>query len=134
MPVSLPKTEGFEKCLLWVSPLTFSSVLPYHASMLPPERTVRQCLTELLIETRLSSYQLAQLLDIPERQVEDHLPHIVKSLARDQSRRFVLDPSVCSDCGFVFRDRTKLTRPSRCPTCRSEAVTALRYGIDAIPR
>ncbi|MBH0192518.1 MAG: hypothetical protein HP492_12385, partial [Nitrospira sp.] len=53
--------------------MTFASVLPYHASMLPPERTVRQRMIELLDETRLSAYQLAQLLGIPERQVEDHL-------------------------------------------------------------
>ncbi len=111
--------------------MTFLSVLPYHAPMLPPERTVRQRIIELLTETRLSSHQLAQLLGIPERQVEEHLPHIVKTMARDRSRRFVLDPSACSDCGFVFRDRTKLTRPSRCPTCRSEAVTPPRYGIDS---
>jgi hypothetical protein len=99
--------------------------------MLPPERTVRQRMIELLTETRLSSYQLAQLLGIPERRVEEHLPHVIKSLARDRSRRFVLAPSVCSDCGFVFRDRTKVTRPSRCPKCRSEAVSFPRYGIDS---
>lgn len=111
--------------------MAFPLALPYHAPMLPPERTVRQRMIELLTETRLSSYQLAQLLGIPERHVEAHLPHIVKSLARDRSRRFVLEPSACSHCGFVFRDRTKLTKPSRCPTCRSEAVSAPRYGIDS---
>lgn len=131
MPLSLPKTEAFEKPPACVCPVTFPSVLPYHASMLPTERTVRQRMIELLTETRLSSYQLAQLLGIPERRVEEHLSHVVKSLARDRSRRFVLDPSACSDCGFVFRDRTKLTRPSRCPNCRSEAITAPRYGIDS---
>jgi predicted Zn-ribbon and HTH transcriptional regulator len=99
--------------------------------MLPPERTVRQRIIELLTDARLSSYQLAQLLAIPERQVEEHLPHIIKSLARDRSRRFVLEPSACSDCGFVFRDRRKLTRPSRCPTCRNEGITAPRYGIES---
>jgi predicted Zn-ribbon and HTH transcriptional regulator len=114
--------------------MVFPFALAYHTCMLSPERTVRQRMIELLAETRLSAYQLAQLLGISERQVEDHLPHIVKSLARDRSRRFVLDPSACSDCGFVFRDRTKLTRPSRCPTCRSEAVSAPRYGIDSKKR
>lgn len=114
--------------------MVFPFALAYHAPMLPLERTVRQRMIELLTETRLSSYQLAQLLGIPERRVEEHLPHVVKSLARDRSRRFVLDPSACSDCGFLFRDRTKLTRPSRCPTCRSEAVTAPRYGIDLVTR
>ncbi len=99
-------------------------------AVLPSERTPRQRIIELITGSRLSSHQLAQLLGIPERQVEDHLTHVVKTLARDRSRRFVLDPSVCQDCGFVFRDRTRLTRPSRCPLCHSEGITAPRYGID----
>jgi len=82
----------------------------------------------------LSAYQLAQLLGIPEHRVKEHLPHVIKDLVRDRSRRFVLDPSVCSDCGFLFRDRAKLTRPSRCPKCRNEAVTAPRYTIDSVTR
>jgi predicted Zn-ribbon and HTH transcriptional regulator len=100
--------------------------------MPPPERTVRQRIVELLIGTRLSSYQLAQMLGIAERLIEEHLPHVVKTLARDRTQRFVLEPSACSDCGFVFRDRTKLTRPSRCPTCRSEGITAPRYSIEPV--
>lgn len=102
--------------------------------MFPPERTPRQRIVELITGTLLSSHQLAQMLGIPERQVEDHLSHVVKSIARDRSRRFVLDPSTCQDCGFVFKDRSRLTRPSRCPRCRSEAITAPRYGIDVSPQ
>jgi predicted Zn-ribbon and HTH transcriptional regulator len=100
--------------------------------MLPSEQTPRQRIIELITSTRLSSYQLAQMLGIPERQVEEHLPHIVKTVARDPSRRFILEPSVCQDCGFLFRDRTKLTRPGRCPSCRSEGIAAPRYGIEPI--
>jgi predicted Zn-ribbon and HTH transcriptional regulator len=80
--------------------------------------------------TLYSSRQLAELVGVPERQVEDHLTHITKSVARDRTRRFVLEPSRCRDCGFVFRDRTRLTRPSRCPRCRSEAISSPRYGIE----
>ena len=94
-------------------------------------QTARQRLVGLLTGSRLTSYQLAQLLGIPERQVEDHLTHVVKTVARDRERRFILEPSGCQDCGFIFRDRTKLTRPSRCPRCRSESTSAPRYGIDA---
>ena len=83
----------------------------------------------LLTGTLLSSHQLAQLVGIPERQVEEHLTHIVKTLARDASRTFLLAPSHCQDCTYTFRDRTKLTRPSRCPRCRIEAITSPRYGI-----
>jgi transcriptional regulator len=99
--------------------------------MLPPERTPRQRIIELITGTRLSSHQLAQMVGIPERQVEDHLEHVVKTVARDRLRRFILEPSTCQDCGFVFRDRTRLTCPSRCPLCHSEGITAPRYGIEA---
>jgi transcriptional regulator len=94
------------------------------------ERTPRQRIIALLIGTRLSSHQLAQMLGIPERQIEDHLTHVVKSVARDPSRRFILEPSTCPDCGFVFQDRRRLTRPSRCPRCRGEGITSPRYGIE----
>ncbi|ALA61204.1 transcriptional regulator [Nitrospira moscoviensis] len=97
------------------------------------ERTPRQRLIELLTGTRLASHQLAQMLGIPERHVEDHLIHVAKTLARDPARRFVLEPSSCPDCGYVFRDRRKLTRPSRCPRCKGEQITSPRYGIDPSP-
>ncbi|MCP9446988.1 MAG: hypothetical protein NNA22_05375 [Nitrospira sp.] len=114
--------------------MVFPSLLAYHMPMLPPERTVRQRIIDLLTDARMSSYQLAQRLGIAEREVEGHLPHIVKSLMRDRMRRFVLEPATCFDCGFVFRNRSKLTRPSRCPACRSEGISAPRYGIDSIKR
>ena len=75
--------------------------------MLPPERTPRQRIIDWITATRLSSYQLAQLLGIPERQVEEHLPHVVKTIARDKTRRFILDSARCQDCDFVFRDRDR---------------------------
>src|SRR6185295_8398862 len=101
-----------------------------HDAMLTPERTPRRRMIDLLIGTRLTTHQLAQMLGIPERQVEEHLTHVVKTIARDKTRRFILDPACCQDCDFVFRDRRRLTRPSRCPHCRSEVIAAPRYGID----
>jgi predicted Zn-ribbon and HTH transcriptional regulator len=98
--------------------------------MLPVPQTARQRLVGLLTGSRLSSYQLAQLMGLSERQVEEHLEHVVKTIARERESRFVLEPSRCQDCGFVFRERRKLTRPGRCPHCRSESISAPRYGID----
>ena len=94
------------------------------------ELTIRQLIMQSITGTLYSSRQLAELVGVPERQVEDHLTHITKSVARDRTRRFVLEPSRCRDCGFVFRERTRLTRPSRCPRCRSEAISPPRYGIE----
>ncbi|MFO0705852.1 MAG: hypothetical protein U0412_03275 [Nitrospira sp.] len=98
--------------------------------MVSADRTPRQRLIEVLTGTRLATHQLAQLVGIPERQVEEHLEHVVKSVSRDRTRRFILEPARCQECGFVFRDRRKLTRPSRCPQCKSEGVAPPRYGIE----
>ncbi|MBM4124845.1 MAG: transcriptional regulator [Nitrospira sp.] len=98
--------------------------------MLPQEQTPRQRIVALISGTLRSARQLAELVGIPERQVEDHLTHIVRSLSRDRAKRFVLEPSECRDCGYGFRNRTRLTTPSRCPRCRSEAIAPPRYGID----
>jgi transcriptional regulator len=101
--------------------------------MLPVHRTARQRIIELLTDARLSSRQLAQMVGLPERQVEEHLTHVAKTIARDRTRRFILEPAMCPNCDFVFRERTKLTRPSRCPRCRSEGISAPRYGIEGNP-
>ena len=94
-----------------------------------PTRTTRQQIMDLIAEAPRSSLELAQVLRVPEREVGSHLSHIARSLRRDRARRFMLEPSACESCGFVFRDRTRLTRPSRCPRCRSERITAPRYEI-----
>ena len=98
--------------------------------MVSTDRTPRQRLIEVLTGTRLATHRLAQMVGIPERQVEEHLEHVVKSVSRDRTRRFILEPARCQECDFVFRDRRKLTRPSRCPHCKSEGVIPPRYGVD----
>jgi predicted Zn-ribbon and HTH transcriptional regulator len=95
-----------------------------------PPLTIRQQLMQLLAGARHTSRELAALVGEPERRIEEHLAHVVRSLARDKTRRFLLEPSRCHDCGFVFRDRTRLTTPSRCPVCRSEAIAPPRFGIE----
>jgi hypothetical protein len=101
-----------------------------------PEKplTVRQQLMHLLAGAQHTARDLAALVGAPERQIEEHLAHVVRSLARDRTRRFLLEPSRCHDCGFVFRDRTRLTTPGRCPACRSEAIAPPRFGIETRPR
>jgi transcriptional regulator len=97
--------------------------------MLPPGQTPRQYLMHMLTGTVRSAYELARLLAMPEREIEEHLTHILRSLAKDPARRFIMEPARCQQCGFVFRNRRRLTCPSRCPTCRSEAICPARYGI-----
>ena len=91
--------------------------------------TVRQHIMQLLAGQRYSARDLAYSLRVPERQVEEHLEHIARTVARDRSRKLIREPAACEQCGFVFRSRSRITRPSRCPVCRSERISAPRYQI-----
>jgi predicted Zn-ribbon and HTH transcriptional regulator len=95
-----------------------------------PDLTPRQRLLEVLTGGRYTARQLAGLLGLPEREIEDHLLHLVRTVKRDRTRHFIMEPAACTHCAFVFRNRTRLTRPSRCPRCRSEAIADPRYGIE----
>ena len=93
------------------------------------DRTPRQRILDLLVGRMMTSRQLAAVIKVSERQVEEHLVHIAKSVERDRSRQFVIEPSECLDCEFVFKDRSRMTRPSHCPRCHSENTTMPRFGI-----
>jgi len=97
---------------------------------MPSDRTPRQRIADLLTLAPMTTQQIAAVVKMSERQVEDHLGHIMKTVARDRSVKFVLYPSECKDCDFVFRDRNRITRPSRCPHCRSESLTDPRFSIE----
>jgi hypothetical protein len=95
-----------------------------------PERTSRQKVRDLLMAAPMSSLQLAKIVGISEREVEGHIGHIITSVARDRSLRFKIEPCECRRCGFTFRERKKITRPSRCPRCRSEDISEPQFSIE----
>ena len=66
----------------------------------------------------VSARDLSQRIGLSEREVTGHLRHLQKSLKKS-ARRLHLTPPRCLDCAFVFRKRERLTRPGRCPVCRS---------------
>ena len=98
-----------------------------------PGKTIRQQIMEQITGMPSTSRDLAETLRMSEREIEGHLTHIARSVARDPARQFVLHPAACDRCNFVFQERTRLTRPSRCPRCRSERVLAPRYEIQTRP-
>jgi len=95
-------------------------------------RTPRQRLLEALTGSLRSARDLAQELGLPEREIEDHLVHVARSIKHDSTRRFQHDPAYCRECGFIFRGRSRLTRPSRCPRCRQESIVPPRFGIQLV--
>jgi len=89
--------------------------------------TVRQAMKELLAEQPHSSLELSQLLSQSEKQVLDHLFHLAR--APGPGRHFQIIPAVCKNCGFVFRKRDRLTRPSRCPLCQHQSISRPRFAL-----
>jgi hypothetical protein len=92
--------------------------------------TVRAALREVLAEGPATAKDLSRRVGVSEHDVPHHLEHLARSL-RARGERLAIEPPECLDCGFVFKDRTRFTRPSRCPRCKGERVTAARYSISA---
>jgi predicted Zn-ribbon and HTH transcriptional regulator len=95
-----------------------------------PERqvTIRAALRRVLGEGLFSAHEISGRVGISEKDVAEHLQHLSRSL-KSGAERLDIEQARCESCGFVFKDRERLTRPSRCPRCKGERLAAARYGI-----
>ncbi len=91
-------------------------------------QTVRQQMTALLSQQVCSARDLSQRLSIQEKEVYSHLSHISRSVV-SRRQKLVITPSRCLECGYVFKERKRLTRPSRCPRCRGERIEEPKYQV-----
>ncbi len=90
-----------------------------------------QIATELQeAEDPLSLRDLSKLLQVTEKDLVSHLPHVEKSLKR-AGRELEKVPPQCRKCGFSFKKRKDFKRPSRCPHCRSEQISPLRLRLSS---
>ena len=91
-------------------------------------RTVRQQIMQLLINKEMCAREISQTLRIREKEVYDHLSHIAHTVSTQQ-RRLVVRPFRCLACGYLFQNRKRFTRPSRCPRCKRSYVQEPTYQI-----
>ncbi len=78
----------------------------------------------------MTAGDISRAASVREKEVSDHLVHVARSISVPGGHgRFVVEPSLCLNCGFVFRKRERLKTPSRCPICASEEITETRFGI-----
>jgi predicted Zn-ribbon and HTH transcriptional regulator len=89
--------------------------------------TLREEIAELIRQQSRSALEISGLLGIQEKDVYHHLLHIARSAARGET--FHVEPSQCITCGYIFRDRKKLTRPGRCPHCRNQRITRPSFSL-----
>ena len=91
-------------------------------------QTIRQKIIELLSSAEMEARDLSQELGIQEKEVYDHLTHVAQSV-KAEKKKLIVNPSRCLQCGFVFEDRKRYTRPSRCPKCRRSHLQNPRFQI-----
>jgi transcriptional regulator len=95
----------------------------------PANETIRAALRAALTGDRsLTALELSSLVGIAHKQVDEHLEHLQRSLA-GAGDELVVEPARCMGCEYIFRDRGKLSRPSRCPKCKGERIEPPRFRI-----
>ncbi|MFP4573382.1 MAG: transcriptional regulator [Desulfosalsimonas sp.] len=90
--------------------------------------TIRQQIIQILQQGEHDAKQLSQSLGISEKEAYSHLPHIAKSLSK-QGKKLKTLPAACIECGYTFKNRQRVTRPGRCPVCKSERIESPRFCI-----
>jgi predicted Zn-ribbon and HTH transcriptional regulator len=90
--------------------------------------TLRQKIISLLSEEELSAREISGEVGISEKEVNEHLSHIVRSVA-SKNKTLLITPANCLACGYVFEERRRFTRPGRCPQCKKSRIQSPTFHI-----
>lgn len=96
----------------------------------PQERTqtVRGQLAAELRRQRATAKELSRAVGISEKDVAGHLEHLTRSL-RASGEQLQVTPASCLSCGYLFKSRDRLTRPTSCPDCRDTQIDPPAFQI-----
>lgn len=88
----------------------------------------RKALIEVLKIKTYTVRELAGMYGVEMDEIVEDLQHIKKSVL--PKNKLLIDYSVCKDCGFTFKDREKFKTPTKCPRCRHECITEMKFKIE----
>jgi len=88
--------------------------------------TRRQQIIEILQQNKQSAQQLANYFQCELREIIEDLQHIEKSI---KPKKLKSTPACCKSCNFVFKERSKISKPGKCPRCKSEWIEAQMFFI-----
>ncbi len=89
---------------------------------------LRKDLIELLRNNSMDLVEIARHLEIPQKNVEDDLRHLIKSL-KHADYRLIVTPAHCRKCDFTFK-KDKLHKPGKCPHCHSTWIQGPLFDIE----
>lgn len=78
----------------------------------------RKDLIPLLLNHPMPVAEIARQCHAPLKEAAQALQHVALSLKHSDDYRLKVYPAVCRKCEFTF-SADKLTKPSKCPHCRS---------------
>ncbi|MBD3310219.1 transcriptional regulator [Candidatus Woesearchaeota archaeon] len=87
--------------------------------------TRREEIEDILKKGARSAFELSEIFDTTVPEIVEDLEHIRLS-AKD---RFRMIPAQCMECGFRFKERSRLKTPSKCPRCRSMKIKDCMFRI-----
>ncbi|MCI4397007.1 MAG: transcriptional regulator [Thermoprotei archaeon] len=91
--------------------------------------TTREKIYKLLVEAEepLSAEDMVALLGLGKKEysrIQEDLEFVIRSVKKRSGGAEIVEmiPARCLTCGYVFKDRQKAKRPSKCPRCNSERI------------
>jgi predicted Zn-ribbon and HTH transcriptional regulator len=87
----------------------------------------RKGLIDFLEGKSMSVSEIAGVLHVSPREVEEDLRHLFKSL-KHESRTLQVTPARCLKCHFAF-PKDRFTKPGRCPVCHGDWISEPRFRI-----
>ncbi len=89
--------------------------------------THRQQIIEILQQNKQTAQQLANYFQCELKEIIEDLQHIEKSI---RPKKLRIEPAYCRSCDFVFKERGKISKPSKCPRCKSEWIESQMFWIE----
>lgn len=85
--------------------------------------TIRKEIIDVLKGPKQTLGSLSKMVRKQEKDIVEHLAHIFKS------QNVIVEPAECIKCGYVFEDRVKLKKPSKCPKCKGTYIDDPMFSI-----
>ncbi len=81
--------------------------------------------------TPLRLMDIAQILSLKEKEVCEHLAHISRSVKSRKQKLVIVAPE-CQSCGFVFKNRSRFSKPGRCPECKGQRIQEPEFRLEPL--
>lgn len=89
--------------------------------------TRRQQIMEMLSKEPISVQHLANHFRVEMREISEDMEHIRHTLKGKAD--LIVQPAQCRQCGYIFRERSRLKKPSRCPRCKHERIMPPLFSL-----